>query len=129
MLYQRLADLVVAAHALFVAFVLLGGLLVMRRPRLARVHVPAALWGVLIEFVGIICPLTPLEVELRRRGGAAGYEGGFIEHYLEGVLYPSGLTPRLQVWFGTLALVVNLAIYWRVIVMWRRRARDAAGGI
>jgi hypothetical protein len=121
MFYQRLADLVVVLHALFVLFVLFGGLLVLRRPRLAWIHVPCALWGVLIEFAGWYCPLTPLEVALRERGGAAGYVGGFIAHYLEGVLYPAGLTPKLQVWFGTLALVLNLAIYWRVA----RRARRA----
>ncbi len=125
MLYQRLADLVVVVHSLFVAFVVLGGLLILRRPRLAWVHVPCAVWGVLIEFLGIICPLTPLEVWLRERGGAGGYTGGFIEHYLEGVLYSSGLTPRLQVWFGLLALGVNLAVYWRVIV--RRKRRRGAG--
>ena len=128
MLYQRLADLVVVVHALFVLFVVVGGLLVLRRPRLAWVHVPAALWGVLIEFAGIICPLTPLEVSLRQRGGSAGYEGGFIAHYLEGVLYPADLTPRLQIWFGTFALAVNVAVYWRLIICWRRRRRDRLTG-
>jgi len=128
MLYERLADLVVVVHSLFVAFVVLGGLLVLRRPRLAWIHVPAALWGSLIEYAGIICPLTPLEVALRERGGSAGYSGGFIAHYLEGVLYPAGLTPRLQVWFGTFALVVNLAIYGRLVVLWRRRRRSRRSG-
>ncbi len=123
MLYQRLADLVVVLHSSFVLFVLFGGLLVLRRPRLVWIHVPCAIWGVLIEFLGIICPLTPLEVWLRERGGSVGYTGGFIAHYLEGVLYPAGLTARLQIWLGTFALLVNLAIYARLVLLWRRRRR------
>ena len=82
MLFRAAADLVVALHALFVVFVLLGGLLVVRWPRLVWVHVPAAAWGVFIEFRGWICPLTPLENYLRQRGGSSAYQGEFIEHYL-----------------------------------------------
>ena len=121
MLFARLADLVVVVHALFVAFVVLGGFLVLRRPRLAWLHIPAAVWGVLIEFAGWICPLTPLENSLRRRGGEAGYAGGFVEHYLLPVLYPAGLTPRVQYVLGSLVLITNLAIY-AILLARRRRA-------
>lgn len=123
MLYQRLADLVLCVHAVFALFVLLGGLLVLRETRLAWVHAPAVIWGALIEYAGFICPLTPLEVGLRRRGGESGYEGGFIEHYLTRLLYPSGLTRTVQVVLGTLVLVVNLAIYWKVAALHLRRRR------
>ncbi len=126
MVYHGLATLVVVVHALFVAFVLLGGLLVLRRPRLAWLHLPAAGWGVLIEFAGWVCPLTPLEIALRRRAGQAGYEGGFIEHYVTALLYPEGLSRGHQVALGALALAVNLLVYWRLAA--RRRRPGPAGG-
>ena len=123
MLFARLADLVVVVHAMFVAFVVLGGFLVLRRPWLAWLHIPAAVWGVLIEFAGWICPLTPLENSLRRRGGEAGYAGGFVEHYLLPVLYPAGLTPRVQYVLGSLVLITNLAIYAVFLARRRRTTR------
>ena len=119
MLYLRLADLVLLVHLAFVVFVVAGGLLVLRWPKLAWVHVPAAVWGILIEYAGWICPLTPLEVELRRRGGGAGYAGGFIEHYVTAALYPSGLSRAVQIGLGTLALAINLVVYWRLAVRLR----------
>jgi hypothetical protein len=89
----------------------LGGLLVLRWPRLAWLHVPAAIWGVLIEYSGWVCPLTPLENWLRARGGESGYAGGFVEHYILRTLYPAGLTRGTQVVLGTLVLVINLVAY------------------
>jgi hypothetical protein len=106
-----LADLVVAVHFAFVLFVIVGGLLVLRWPRLAFIHVPAAIWGAWIEFTGGICPLTPLENALRARAGEAGYSGGFIEHYILPVLYPSALTRTVHIVFGAIVVVVNLSIY------------------
>ncbi|MFL5530347.1 MAG: DUF2784 domain-containing protein, partial [Gemmatimonadaceae bacterium] len=82
MTYRILADLVLVLHLAFVIFVVAGAGLVTRRPRVAWLHLPAVVWGVLIEYAGWICPLTPLENSLRMRGGEAGYSGGFIEHYL-----------------------------------------------
>jgi Protein of Unknown function (DUF2784) len=121
MAYRILADLVVGVHALFVAFVVLGGLLALRWPWVAAVHLPAAVWGTLIEFRGWVCPLTPLEQSLRASAGQAGYEGGFIEHYLLPVLYPIGLTRGVQLVFGSLVIAVNLVVYG--LVLWRRIAR------
>ena len=121
MWYGALADLVVVVHLAFVAFVVLGGLLVLRHPRIAWLHVPAAVWGVLIEFTGGVCPLTPLENALRQRGGELGYSGGFIDHYLIPLLYPSGLTRNAQIVLGSLALVLNLAVY--AVLLARRRSR------
>lgn len=109
--YRLLADLVLVLHAAFVVFVVLGALLVLRWPRIAWVHVPVALWGAGIEFVGGICPLTPLENYWRRLAGELGYPGGFVEHYIVSVLYPTGLTRPLQIVLGTLVVVVNVAIY------------------
>ncbi len=119
MVFRWLATAIVLLHFGFLLFVVLGGLLVLRWPRVAWLHVPAALWGALIEFAGWICPLTPLEISFRQRGGEAGYAGGFIEHYVTAVLYPSGLTRVIQVALGVAVLALNTAIYWR---LWRRRA-------
>lgn len=119
-----LADTLVLVHLLFVAFVLAGGLLLLRWPRLAWIHLPAATWGAAIEFAGGICPLTPLENTLRAQAGEAAYRGGFVEHYLLPVLYPAKLTPAVQLWLGGAVVVVNLAIY---VWVWRARRRDQSG--
>jgi hypothetical protein len=114
-----LAGLIVFLHFAFVVFVVLGGLLVLRWPRAAWVHIPAAAWGALVEFTGWICPLTPLENRLRRASGETGYQGDFIAHYILPVLYPNGLTRRDQLMLGAVALAINIAIYAAVIA--RRR--------
>jgi Protein of Unknown function (DUF2784) len=119
--YRLLADMVLALHLLFVLFVVLGGLLLMRWPSLAWVHLPAAVWGTLIELAGWICPLTPLEQMLRRRAGGAGYQGGFIEHYILPVLYPGNLTRNIQLVLAAVVVVVNLSIYGYVIRRTRSR--------
>jgi hypothetical protein len=111
MILELLANLVVVVHALFVAFVVLGGFLAIRWPGVAWLHIPAAIWGALIEFAGWGCPLTPLEVGLRARAGEAGYSRGFIEHYLFQALYPNGLTRGAQLALGTFVIIVNVAAY------------------
>jgi hypothetical protein len=116
--YRLWADMVVLLHASFVVFVVLGGVATLRRPRLAWVHLPAALWGVMIELGGWVCPLTDIENHLRRLGGDSAYDATFIEHYLEPILYPLGLTRRTQIVFGLAALFINLAVYAR---LWLRR--------
>jgi Protein of Unknown function (DUF2784) len=121
--FRWLADVALLGHLAFVAFAVLGALLVLRWPKLAWVHLPAACWGVLIEFAGWICPLTPLENTLRVRGGGAGYAGGFIDHYITTVLYPSGLTRTAQVGLGSLALLINVLLYRQVARRWRRPPR------
>ncbi len=118
MLYALLADATVVAHVSFIVFVVTGGFLVLRWPRVAWVHLPLAAWGAWVEFGNRVCPLTPLENHFRARAGEAGYEGGFIEHYLLGILYPAGLTREVQLLLGTGVVLVNLAVYGWV---WRRR--------
>jgi hypothetical protein len=124
--YGVLADVVLVLHLGFVLFVVLGGLLVLRWPGLAWLHVPAAAWGTLIEFSGGICPLTPLEQRLRRLGGEAGYSGEFIDHYVRTLLYPEGLTRGTQFVLGAAVLVFNVAIYWLLV---RRLSRQPGPGI
>lgn len=118
-----LADLLVLAHLLFVAFVMAGGFLLQRWPRLAWLHLPAAAWGAAIEFTGGICPLTPLENRLRALGGEGVYSGGFVEHYLLPILYPEHLTPLVQLGLGGVVVAVNLVAYTLAYRSWRRREK------
>lgn len=110
------ADTIVILHAAFVFFVLFGGLAVLRWRRLIWFHLPAAVWGAVIELGGWICPLTYLEVHLRRRIGGTDYSGTFVEHYLEPLIYPLGLTRQAQIVFGISTVLLNLAVY---IHIWR----------
>lgn len=122
MYFSLLADLVVVIHGSFVLFVVFGGIAVLRWRRLVWLHLPAAVWGVLIELKGWICPLTYLENHFRRLGGEAGYGETFIGHYLEPLLYPLGLTRHGQVLIGLLALCLNVAIY---ACFWKSRRGSA----
>jgi hypothetical protein len=119
MLLRLAADAVVVVHLLFILFVLGGGLLVLRWPRLALLHLPAAAWGVAVELLHLYCPLTPLENQLRQAAGQAGYDGGFVEHYLIPLIYPAGLTPQIQLWLGAVVLAINVPVYlwllWRLL--------------
>jgi hypothetical protein len=123
MIYRQLADAVVVVHGLFVAFVMLGAFLALRWRWLLWLHVPAVIWGVLIEYAGWICPLTPLENSLRVRAGESTYGGDFIQHYLLGALYPQGLTRITQYVLGSVALLVNVVGYAALI----RQMRNSAG--
>ena len=104
-MYRLLADLVLILHLAFVAFVLCGGLFVLKRRWVAWLHLPAVAWGAVVEFTGWICPLTPLENWLREQGGETTYAGDFIARYLQPILYPDALTPDIQVMLGALVLL------------------------
>lgn len=124
MLCRLGADLLVIVHLLFIIFVVAGGCLVLKWPRMAYLHIPAAAWGALIEFQGWICPLTPLEQHLRQAGGQPAYSVGFIEHYLEPIIYPAGLTREMQIFFGIAVLAINLMAYgW--LLIGRKRGNKA----
>jgi hypothetical protein len=122
MLYRLGADFIVVLHVGFVLFVALGGLLALKWPRLAWLHLPAVAWGAFVEFSGWICPLTPLENWLRTQAGEAEYAGDFIPQCLSAVLYPEALTREVQIVLGTLVLAANVAIYGRV--WWAHCARQ-----
>ncbi|RJX25651.1 MAG: DUF2784 domain-containing protein [Desulfurivibrio sp.] len=128
MLYRLAADLLVVIHLLFIIFVITGGFLVLRWPRLTYLHIPAAMWGALIEFQGWICPLTPLEQQLRQAGGQSAYSGGFVEHYVEPVVYPAGLTREMQIIFGFMVVAINLLAYGRLLMRWRRAKGTKGNG-
>ncbi len=122
MLLRIAADLIVLLHFAFVIFVVAGGLLALKWPKMAYLHIPAAVWGAWIGFANWICPLTPLENHLRRLVGEAGYAGGFIEHYITRILYPAGLTGGMRVILGIAVVAANLLVYG--VYFARRRSKE-----
>lgn len=121
MFYALLADAVLLLHCVFVLFVVGGGLLAMKWPKLAWLHLPAVFWAVWIELSGSICPLTPLEQSLLTSAGESSYAGSFIGHYLEPVLYPVGLTEEMQWWLGIIVAAINMLIYRQVLRVWNEQ--------
>ena len=111
MIYRIAADFVVLIHFAFIIFVVVGGLLVVRWHKVSLLHIPAAVWGVLIEFTGSICPLTPLENKLRLMGGEAGFSGGFIDKYIVPLIYSDELTRTIQIMLGLIVIIINVSIY------------------
>jgi hypothetical protein len=114
-----IADLLLLLHFAFILFVLFGGLLVVYRYRFAWLHVPMFLWGAVVNIASLPCPLTPLENHYRQLAGQAGYQGGFVEHYIAALIYPDGLTADLGLVVGIGTLLWNIAIY--SLVVWRLR--------
>ena len=127
-MYSLLANLVLIVHLTFVVFVLCGGLLGLRWQWVAWLHVPAAIWGAVVEFTGWICPLTPLENWLREQGNEAPYRSDFIAQHLLPLLYPEGLTHTVQLLFGTGVVVLNAAVYWGLWQMQMRRVSQNRQG-
>ena len=122
MLKLSSAEFLVLLHFLFILFVIFGGFLVWKWQKLIWLHLPAALWGALIEFGGWICPLTRLENRLRSNA-QGGYTTGFIEHYLLPIIYPGALTREIQIGLGIIVVVLNVFIY-SVLLMKQRRSRS-----
>jgi hypothetical protein len=124
-IYRLLADALVVFHFGFVFFVCLGGLLVLRWRRMIWVHLPAALWGAIVEWTQTVCPLTILENHLRHLRGQAVYTNGFIEYHITRVLYPNGLTQGMQIALGVFVVLLNVTVY-TVVFLRRRRLRAAS---
>jgi len=120
MLYAILADLIVVIHLAFVVFAVCGGLLVLYRRQWAWLHVPSAVWAALVEMMGWICPLTPLENHFRERAGAVPYRIDFLEQYVLPILYPECLTRRYQIFLGLFVMALNLALYGWILFRGRR---------
>ena len=121
MVYKLLADLVLLLHLAFIVFVIFGGLLVLKNVKWAWLHVPAAVWGGLVEFAGWICPLTPLENWLCIRAGSGTYQESFIAHYLLPLIYPTGLTRNVQFVLGAGLVLISLLVYSLVLYIHRGR--------
>jgi hypothetical protein len=120
--YRLLADIVVVVHFAFVVFVVVGGLLALRWPKVLWAHVPAVIYSVWIVTFSITCPLTPLERDLRARGGEEAYSESFIERYVEGVLYPGDMLRQAQ----AVAAVIVIGSWITLAVRRRRRQASAA---
>ena len=120
MIFRALADLVLVLHLAFIVFVVAGGLLALRWSWAPFVHLPAAFWGVLVEMLGRVCPLTPLENALRGAAGTAGYAGGFIEHYLAPTIYPVALSDPVRLLLAGLVVLANALVY--SVVWWRYKS-------
>jgi hypothetical protein len=121
MLYRIAADGLVLFHLLFILFVLFGGLLALKWRHLIGWHLPAAAWGVIVEVFQLTCPLTHWENLMRHAAGQTGYGDGFIEHYVWPIIYPAGLTPTIQLGLGSVVLAINVAVYVRLIKLWKLR--------
>lgn len=124
MLYGTLADIVVVLHFAFILFVVFGALLSLRWSWVPFIQLPTVIWGAYIEFQSVVCPLTPLEIHLRKLAGEDGYRGGFIENYLLPVIYPAGLDSGHQLVLGALAILINVALYGYVVFRKRRQGDD-----
>lgn len=123
MLYVIAADLLVVIHLAFIGFVVFGGLLVFKWRRLCIVHIPAVIWGALIEYQSWLCPLTPWEQQLRLLAGQSSYRGSFIQHYLLPLLYPMSLTRETQIILGSGVIVINLVLYAVLISRLRKEKK------
>jgi hypothetical protein len=122
MLARLFADTILLLHFFFVLFAILGGLAVLYKRRLIWLHVPVVLWSSLVNLAGWTCPLTPLENFFHAAAGQTGYEGGFIEHYIEPLVYPSGMPRNFELIAGVSILVWNLVVY-AFLIYWQRRHR------
>ena len=111
MRYRLTADLVLLAHFLFAAFAVFGGLLLLDSIQWAWLHLPTVAWSAIVNLKGWTCPSTPLEKSLRARAGQAGYDGGFIQHYVGRAVYPRGMPRRLELVAGVSILVGNAFVY------------------
>lgn len=111
MFFRIIADITLMVHFLFIVYVLLGALLVLKWRKTIFIHLPVVLWGVLIEYIGWICPLTPLENYFRMKAAGVTYSGGFIAQYLFNLIYMPGLTKEIQILLGSIVLIVNVFIY------------------
>jgi hypothetical protein len=125
MSWRLAADLVLVCHLAFIVFAVAGGLLGLRWRWMPWVHLPAVAWGVYIELSGGLCPLTPLEVWLRRTAGSEGYSGSFVEHYIVPVVYPASLSPDRQAALAGALVAANLLAY--SFLVWRRLRRGSSG--
>jgi Protein of Unknown function (DUF2784) len=118
--YSVLAIAVLFLHALFILWVVFGALLTRSRPILRWLHIASLVWGILTELLPWPCPLTVLENWLEGKAGVEPYQGGFLLHYLDKLVYPD-ISASLLTVAGVIICVLNLAFYGRQI--WIARLR------
>src|SRR5262245_48266769 len=119
--YRALVTVLLVTHFAFLAYVVFGGFLTWRWPRAIWPHLAAATWGILVITVPLNCPLTWAENWARHRAGQGSLAGGFIDTYVENVIYPARYLAEVRV-----LCVLLVAVSWAVgYALWRRRR---AGG-
>ena len=118
--YRLAADAMVTAHLLYIVFVVVGGLIAFRARWILWLHVPAVLWAIYVQYIGRVCPLTAWEKGFRAHAGDAGYEGGFIDHYIVPIVYPPDMPVAMHLVLGTLVILINGSVYAALIVRARR---------
>jgi hypothetical protein len=111
-LYAALATTILFVHALFIAWVVFGALLTRSRPILRGLHIVSLIWGILTELLPWPCPLTLLENWLEQKAGIEPYQGGFLLHYLDKLVYPDISATALTV-AGVIVCAFNLGLYGR----------------
>lgn len=112
-----LVTVVLALHFAYLAYVVLGGFLAWRWPKAFWVHLVATAWGILIVFGLVECPLTWAEDWARRQAGQGPLTEGFVDRYLDNVIYPEE-----YVHVARLAVAAVIGISWLgAYLRWRRR--------
>jgi hypothetical protein len=120
--YKLFADLTAIIHLAFIIFVVLGGLFAFKWKRMAWIHIPAAVWGAMIELYNWICPLTYMENHFRKEAGIDIMAQGFVDHYILPLIYPAELTKELQVKLGLFVIGINIVIY-SLVIYWHKRIK------
>jgi hypothetical protein len=111
MLSGVLADAVLVFHFLFILFAVFGGFLVLYKGKVLWFHLPVVLWSSVVNCASLTCPLTPIEIFFRNAAGQAGYQGGFVEHYIAPIVYPAGMPRELELVAGVSIIAWNVAVY------------------
>lgn len=117
--YSAFAIIVLVLHAVFILWVIFGALLTRSRPALGWAHIASLAWGMLTELLPWPCPLTLLENWFEAKARVDPYQGGFLLHYLDRLVYPDISAMVLTV-AGVLVCVLNLALYGRRMRVCRR---------
>jgi len=107
------ARLVALTHFAFVGFLITGGPVSRRFPRVRPAHIATIAITAAINLTGSDCPLTVLEMHLLRASGRVPYDTGFISHYFVEPFHPSGINGRvnlvlLSAWMIPTALAYGL---------------------
>ena len=96
MIWRLLADVMFVLHAAFLLFFVLGAFLAWKWPRVIWAHLAIVVWSLAIVIIDYDCPFTGVEKSFMRRGGEQVYESGYINHYLDGTIWPEGATPTAE---------------------------------
>lgn len=110
MINRLAANLVLLLHFVFVVLAVFGGLGVLISPQWAWIHLPIVVWSSIVNLADWTCPLTPLENRFRTAANEAGYEGGFVQHYIGPVVYPRGMSRRLELTAGVSVVLWNAVL-------------------